>query len=66
MMSTKWLTPVYVDGEQMRCEECGEPVAAAPSPGVWVHDPDALGEDAYDLNEDHAARPSENTPPPAE
>jgi hypothetical protein len=53
--------PVCEGGEQVRCEECDEPVAADPSPGVWVHDPDELGDAGYDLNEDHAARPPEGT-----
>ncbi len=48
------------------CEECGLAIVPDPSPGVWVHDPDDLGEDAYDLNEQHAARPPEDTPHPAE
>jgi hypothetical protein len=51
--------------EQLCCDECGEPVAADPSPGVWVHDPSELGDTAYDLNEDHAARPPEGTLHPA-
>lgn len=42
------------------CEDCG--VAVVPDPagseGVWVHDPN-LGDEAYDLNEAHAARPPE-------
>lgn len=42
------------------CEDCG--VAVVPDPagseGVWVHDP-MLGDEAYDLNEAHAARPPE-------
>ena len=54
--------PVLVNGDQVRCAECGEPVAADPSPGVWVHDPGELGATAYDLNEEHAARPPEDTP----
>lgn len=65
-MSTNWLTPVEAAGEQVRCEDCDEPVAADPSPGVWVHDPTELGDRAYDLNEDHAARPPEDTPHPSE
>lgn len=45
-----------------RCDECGEPVAADPagSAGVWTHDPDAIGDSAYDLDEHHAARPPEH------
>lgn len=41
------------------CEDCGQPVTPDPagSSGVWVHDPEALGDEAYDLNDDHAARP---------
>ncbi len=41
------------------CEECGEPIVEDASPGVWLHDPDLLGDEAYDLNEDHAAYPPE-------
>jgi hypothetical protein len=42
------------------CEDCGEPVVEdSISAGVWVHDPEALGDKAYDLNEAHAARPPE-------
>lgn len=48
------------------CEECGRPLAADRSPGVWAHDPASLGDAAYDLDEDHAARPPEGTPHPAE
>jgi hypothetical protein len=55
------------DGEQLCCEKCGELVTADSSPGVWVHDPDALGDTpARVLNEDHAARPSEDKPQPSE
>jgi len=44
------------------CEQCGEPVVADPdgSDGVWVHDPQTLGDRAFDLNEQHAARPPEH------
>jgi hypothetical protein len=52
--------------DQIRCEECGNALAADLSPGVWVHDPDDLGDAAYDFNEHHAARPPEDTPHPAE
>jgi hypothetical protein len=52
--------------EKVCCEECGEPVTGDLSPGVWMHDPDNLGDSAYDLNEDHAARPPEDTPHPHE
>ncbi len=42
------------------CEDCGEAVEPDPagSPGVWVHDR-SLGDQAYDLDEAHAARPPE-------
>jgi hypothetical protein len=44
------------------CEQCGELVVPDPdgSDGVWVHDPQALGDRAFDLNEQHAARPPEH------
>jgi hypothetical protein len=44
------------------CEECGERVVTDPqaSEGVWVHDAEALGDRAFDLNEQHAARPPEH------
>ncbi len=58
--------PVFVDGNQVRWEECNEPVAADPAPGSWVHDPGELGATAYDLNEAHGARPPEGTPHPDE
>jgi len=47
-------TPIY-------CEECGKPVVPDPtgSEGVWVHDAEVLGDEAYDLNEEHGARPPE-------
>jgi hypothetical protein len=48
------------------CEVCGYAVVADASPGVWVHDPEELGDEAYQLNEQHAARPPENTSHPAE
>jgi len=46
----------------VRCEECGEPVTpdTAGSEGVWVHNAEILGDEAYDLNEEHAARPPED------
>jgi hypothetical protein len=40
------------------CEECGEPLYEDASPEVWLHDETLLGDDAYDLNQDHAARPA--------
>jgi hypothetical protein len=45
------------------CGQCGHPVCEDPagSEGVWVHDAAALGNEAYDLNEDHAALPPEET-----
>jgi hypothetical protein len=48
--TTTMSTPVY-------CEECGEPIYEDASPDVWLHDEERLGSIAYDLNEDHAARP---------
>jgi len=48
------------------CEVCGYAVVADASPGVWVHDPEELGDEAYELNEQHAARPPETTIHPAE
>lgn len=66
-MSSEWRpTSVFIDGEQVYCEECGDPVAADRSPGVWVHDPGERGDRAYELNEQHAARPPEGTPHPDE
>lgn len=50
----------------LSCEVCGYAVVADASPGVWLHDPEDLGEEAYALNEQHAARPPENTSHPAE
>jgi hypothetical protein len=41
------------------CEACGQPIVQDDSPGVWLHDAAELGDEAYDLNEDHAARPPE-------
>ena len=38
--SEERLIQVLVDGEQVRCEECGAPLAANPVPGSWVHDPE--------------------------
>jgi hypothetical protein len=38
------------------CEECGEPIHADASPGVWLH----LGADGatdHDRDADHTARP---------
>jgi hypothetical protein len=52
--------------EQVWCEEVGEPVTADRSPGVWMHGQDDLGDSAYDLHEDHAARPPEGTSHPHE
>jgi hypothetical protein len=48
------------------CEECGEPLAPDSAPGVWLHDPEQLGDRAWDLNEHHAARPPEDAPHLAE
>jgi hypothetical protein len=48
------------------CEVCGYAVVADASPGVWVHDPEELGDEAYELNEQHPARPPETTIHPAE
>lgn len=38
------------------CDVCGERMCPDPtgSEGVWVHDAEELGDEAYDLNEDHA------------
>jgi hypothetical protein len=49
------------DTTETLCEDCGEVIVADSSPGVWVHDPEALGDIAYDLNESHAARPPEES-----
>jgi hypothetical protein len=46
-----------VNDDEVLCEDCGAIVVEDASPGVWVHDPGSLGDTAYDLNEDHAARP---------
>jgi hypothetical protein len=51
-------------GDNVCCEECGNPLVADLSPGVWLHDADELGDAAFDLNEDHAPRPPEGTPHP--
>jgi hypothetical protein len=50
----------------VRCEQCGEPIEADRSAGVWLHDANQLADRAYDLNEQHAARPPEGTSHPAE
>lgn len=44
----------------VRCLDCGELVVPDPddSDGVWVHDRE-LGDLAYDLDSEHAARPPE-------
>ena len=49
------------DAKKVSCEDCGKPVTPDPagSVGVWVHDANTLGDEAYDLNEQHAARPPE-------
>lgn len=47
------------DTSKTLCEECGLAIVEDMSPGVWLHDPEVLGDDAYDLNEAHAARPPE-------
>jgi hypothetical protein len=57
---------VRLEGHQVCCEECDAPIAADPSRGVWGHDPGELGDTAYELNEDHAARPPEGTRHPGE
>lgn len=45
------------------CVDCGHPITPDPlgSEGVWVHNSEVLGDEAYDLNEEHAARPPEDT-----
>lgn len=39
------------------CAECGELIMRDESAGVWLHDPQEIGDAAFNLNEDHAPRP---------
>ncbi len=47
------------------CAKCGERAVPDPlgSPGVYVHDGEALGARAFELNEDHAATSGEEAAP---
>jgi hypothetical protein len=55
----KCLDFTAIDANETLCEDCGEIIIENSSPAVWLHDPEALGDRAYNLNEAHAARPPE-------
>lgn len=69
--ATERIVTETIEGEMMSdgmiyCAECGEELEADSSPGVWVHSRE-LGDKAYDLDEQHSARPEdEDTPHPYE